>query len=502
MEHALHEICGDRATTDLWECTQYAQDIAYIPPLLVRLLAHPVPKAVAQPVSAEEITRLLKWAVQKKIPVTVRGGGSTAYYNSVPLHSGLVIDMNRLKGVTEIDRNEETGTPAIWVKAGMTWMELDDELRRQGFTVCSYPSSAPSATVGGWISMGGLGIGSVPYGPVREQVLAIRGVTATGEMVELELEGTVPLEEGNSRSKAGGSGYRMDDFFGTEGTRGIITEVKLQVRTVPETEEHLLAVFTEPAPTGSMMSWLGEESLSTLYNVHFSSPEFIGALQKKGYLREIPEGRFSLEIDLEGRKNDVSQEAGYITGKIKALGGTLLPLETGEEEWYNRYKSLRLKQSYPSLLAAELVLPTRNFADFYQQLNETAHKAKTLTITYAHLVSQETVLVMVLYPSDELKTIRYLADLSFTGRIYKLGQGFGGKPYVIGFWNTPYLGQIYNSREREKRCRRKQTLDPYGILNPGKGYGPPLILNSKIFGFGMAMLSLFRPLVLKGGGGR
>ncbi len=503
MKQALQEICGEnRATTDPFELAPYAKDVAYVPAILVHLLTKPLPKAVVQPISAEEISRLIKWAKQGKISVTVRGGGSTAYFNSVPMKSGLVIDTNRLQGFSKIELDQGNHRKMVWVKAGMTWKDLDDGLRQQGYAVCSCPSSAPSATIGGWVSMGGLGIGSVPYGSIHDQVMAIRSVTATGEIVELSRP-----DKGDARNKGSEpSDLQFKDLMGTEGTRGIITEIKLLVRDVPEKEEHLLAVFNNETETGTMMAWLGGEHFTALYNVHFSSPEFIRTLQEAGYADDIPTGKYSLEIDLEGKRSDVDKAVARITNHVKLLGGALLPDGVGAEEWANRYKSLRLEQTLPSLLAAEMILPVSKFAAFYERLRQLGQKTNTLCVTYAHLVSPEMALVMVLYPSDELNLIRYIVDLSFTSNLYKLGHSLGGKPYVIGFWNTPYLGKIYDKAERDRRSQRKQAVDPHAMLNPGKCYNPPnIILNSYVFGFGMIMIGLFRPLVLKilkGGKGR
>lgn len=504
MEQVLQEIFGERITSDPFECRQYAQDVAYIPPFLVRLLADPVPKAVVQPVDEEEISRLLRWAKQEKIPVTVRGGGSTAYFNAVPVRSGLVLDMNRLKGHLEPELDRESGTCGVWVKAGTTWKELDDGLRRLGYAVCSYPSSAYAATVGGWISMGGMGIGSLPYGPIGEQIITLRGLTAAGEIVELSRPDEVSSGSTGTMSAQGelppDMAISLADFIGTEGTRGIITEVKLRIRPLPGQEQHLAAVFSDALATGKMLSWLGESNIFSLYNVHFTSPEFVAALQAKGYAEEIPKGYFCLAIDLDGAKEEVGQAQELIIEKIGELGGRLLPFTVGEEEWANRFKSLRTMQTYPSMQAAELLLPIRNFAAYYEGVAKMAAKTKTLTLTYAHLVSPQTLLVMTLYPSDELNTIQYIADLSFISKIYILGRALHGRPYVVGFWNTSYLGKIYPRHVRAGRWRRKQALDPHSLLNPGKAYVPSFFLNEFIFGFGMSFLGLIRPLVRKGGG--
>lgn len=502
MEKELQEICGKRVTTDPFECAPYSRDVAYIPSILVHILTNPVPKAVVQPISAEEIARIIKWSRKSNVPVTVRGGGSTAYFNSVPLRSGLVLDTNRLQGFSDIELDQGNGKKMTWVKAGMTWKDFDDGIRQQGYAVCSVPSSAPSATIGGWVSMGGLGIGSIRYGPVRDQVMAIRGVSADGEIVELSRPSKA-WTEGHGPMPAG---LQFDDFMETEGTRGIITEIKLVVRDVAEKEEHQLAIFEEEAKIGSVMTWLGEEKFSALYNVHFSSPEFIKALQEAGFAQELPLDKCILEIDFEGQRDEVDQAVAGLRTYVISQGGTLLSGDVGAEEWADRYKSLRLKQTFPSLQAAELLVPVVNFAAFCAGLHQLAHKTRTLCVTYAHLVSPKMVLVMVLYPSDELSGIRYIADLSFISKIYKLGQSFAGIPYAIGLWNTPYLGTVYDRVQRESRRQRKQMLDPHALLNPGKAYNPPsIILNSHVFGLGMVMIGLFRPLVLKvlkGGRGR
>ena len=121
------------------------------------------------------------------------------------------------------------------------------------------------------------------------------------------------------------------------------------MRDVPEKEEHLLAVFNNETETGTMMAWLGGEHFTALYNVHFSSPEFIRTLQEAGYADDIPTGKYSLEIDLEGKRSDVDKAVARITNHVKLLGGALLPDGVGAEEWANRYKCspARTNTSFP-----------------------------------------------------------------------------------------------------------------------------------------------------------
>lgn len=492
MEVFLKEIFGSRITTDPFELEQYTKDIAYIPPILVRLLAKPWPRAVVQAEEPREIASLMQWACQSRIPVTVRGGGSSAYFNAVPVQAGIVLDMNRMQGVGVVHMTGKAEEAAVWVQAGTTWYDADERLRRQGYTLRSYPTSAPAATVGGWISLGGLGIGSIRYGPLREQILGVRAVTAGGEIVQVDNPGLKSEAEASSE----GGGLCFDDFFGMEGTRAVITEAHLKVRPLPEKEAHLVVFFRDVEATGRLMQGLGQ--ISSVFNVHFSSPAFVAALQKKGYAPELPQGHHCLAVDLAGRQSEVEQAVEAIQRQAQSLGGEGLATEAGEAEWSSRFKALRLKQTWPSLQAAELLLPVEHFAAFEEALTKLANQKHTVVVTYAHLVSPQTVLIMTLFPSDELNTLRYLGDLSFISRIYAVGKLFGGKPYVVGLWNTSYLSDIYPPKELKRRWERKQKLDQQNILNPGKAYQAPLFLSRLVFKLGMGFLGAMRPLLSAG----
>ena len=105
-----------------------------------------------------------------------RAAATTAYWNAVPMRGGLVLDLNGMRGLVSLDEATLDAT----VLPGTRWEELDRVLRRRGVTLLSYPTSAPAATVGGWISMEGHGIGSLKHGGVAEQVTGLEVVLADG----------------------------------------------------------------------------------------------------------------------------------------------------------------------------------------------------------------------------------------------------------------------------------------------------------------------------------
>jgi len=113
-------------------------------------------------------------------------------------------------------------------------------------------------------------------------------------------------------------------------------------------------------------------------------------------------------------------------------------------------------------------------------------------ISYGHVVTPDRATVMTMFYTDETKTIAYILDLSLVKKIHDVGRRHGGWPYGVGLLNTPYLGRMFTPPQMAERQRRKQALDGRGIMNPGKGYRPPWMLNPFLFEVGMDLLAMAR----------
>jgi FAD/FMN-containing dehydrogenase len=96
----------------------------------------------------------------------------------IPTQGGLVVDFAWMNQILEIDEEHMTVT----VQPGVVWEKLDKELNKQGQALRTYPSSAPSSTVGGWLAQGGVGFGACEYGTFRENVVSCRAVLPSGEV--------------------------------------------------------------------------------------------------------------------------------------------------------------------------------------------------------------------------------------------------------------------------------------------------------------------------------
>jgi glycolate oxidase len=91
------------------------------------------------------------------------------------------------------------------------WLQVDDELRVRGRGLAVYPTSAPRATVCGWLATDGLGVGSFEYGWLTENVLSASVVLPGGERREV-------------------AGEELRPLIGSGGGPGIVVEARLRIR--------------------------------------------------------------------------------------------------------------------------------------------------------------------------------------------------------------------------------------------------------------------------------
>ena len=126
------------------------------------------------PRSVEEVEFLAEVAERFSVPLVALGAGTAS--GAREEEGSILIRFDLMRGL-RIRGNDE-----MWVsaEAGASWLELEDNLGTRGWGLAVYPTSAPRATVGGWLAVGGSGVGSYQYGMLSENVLSADVVLAEG----------------------------------------------------------------------------------------------------------------------------------------------------------------------------------------------------------------------------------------------------------------------------------------------------------------------------------
>jgi glycolate oxidase len=473
----IQEEFGNRASSSLMERELYSRDLGSVPALLVDPLFHTVPDLIVRPSTTEEVATLMRRCCNEGIPLTPRAGATTVFFDAVPVKGGIVIDLNEFSGVVTLDEAGMTVT----VKASTPWSDLESYLNARGLACKSIPSSAPAATIGGWFCMMGYGIGSLKYGSLLSQVRSIE----------------IVLPDGGVQKIRRTSNPSLDWFAASEGTLGIITEVELEVRKLTSMRHFLLHV-PDIRQGGQLMNGLISAKIRP-YNLHFSDQQFIRAMKTLGFSHVPMESGCLVAVDYEGPADELAETASIIQNIVKAHSYiTPLPESLAEREWEERYKSIRIKRGGPTVLGGEILLPVNSFAAYIIDIYEMAKTYGVNFMSYGHVVSPDRATVMTMFFADETKTMQYIINLSLVKKIQDAGYHHGGCPYGVGLWNTPYLRRIFTSSQLKGIREHKRKLDPRGIMNPGKVYHAPFILNALIFYLGMEVFALIRRIFGKG----
>ena len=196
-------------------------------------LAGQVPQladVLVRPTSTDEVVRVVQVCNNARLPLTVTGGRSGVCGAAAPVFGGVVLDATALCGVVDVD----TVSGIVEVLPGTFGPDLEAELREgHGVSVGHFPQSFELATVGGWVASRGAGQYSTRYGKIEDMVVGLESVLA---------DGTVIRTGGAPAAAAGPDLTQL--LVGSEGTLGVITRVWLRTHPVPTHERRAAYAFT------------------------------------------------------------------------------------------------------------------------------------------------------------------------------------------------------------------------------------------------------------------
>jgi alkyldihydroxyacetonephosphate synthase len=190
------------------------------------------PDVVCRPSAPTEVAALLRVCHEARVPVTAFGGRSGVCGASVPVAGGVSVDLTGLDGIAAVDDT----SLLVDVRAGMFGDDFEDQLRAgYGLTVGHWPQSVALSTIGGWVACRGAGQYSTRYGKIEDMVAGLEVALADGRLIRT----------GGAAPRAATGPDLTQLFVGSEGTLGVITEVRLRAHPVPPAERRAAYRFSD-----------------------------------------------------------------------------------------------------------------------------------------------------------------------------------------------------------------------------------------------------------------
>jgi glycolate oxidase len=473
----------DRIVDDDFHKILYSHDVAPLPKLM-SLMFKMKPDLIVKPKDSRDVSKLIKIAIKNDIPVVPRGGGTWGLGGAVPTNGGILLDMGGLNNILKIDKRNLSVT----VEPGITWKEVDDKLSAKGFLLGSYPSSAPGASVGGWINTGGIGIGSYKYGGVDQQVRSMEVVLPDGRIIKA----------GFDKVLANSSGYNLSGLFmGSEGTLGVITKVTLKMHPAPEEIRPISYIFPDLNKIPRAIFEITRTRV-TPWHISFVDGHHIEFLKESGI--DVPDAEGVINFTYEGSKVVLDYEEKVTDGIMKKYKGMKMDSHFSEHEWSERYYELRAKPLGPTALVGEAFIPVGSLKEMIEGLRKVIKSMKIRAAIVGMVADRNTVVLFPYVLTDERHLIKSMSTMAFIKKLGDLAFKVGGRPAGLGTFFSANLKRLHGAGIGTI-CDIKASIDPYDVLNPGKltegvtRFGVPI----PAFGFrlGMDMMGMVKGILPK-----
>src|SRR5437870_9113243 len=426
-----------------------------------------MPQAVIVPETVADVVAAVRVASETGVPIVPRGAGTGQTGGAIAPEGGVVVSFARMRRVVEVDRRN---LQAI-VEPGLVYLDLQNVLAERGLFFPPDPGSGRACTIGGMAANNASGPHAVRWGTTSAYVLGTEVVLADGSVITT----------GGVHSKAlkSSSGIDLTKLFvGSEGTLGILTRLRLRVQPKPPARAVCLAAYASVDDTVLSLDDLFAAGIlpSTAELLDRSAVE---AIQRYRPELGLPDGEAVLFIEVEGTPDYVASAVRYLDGIVRARASSTRFAESEAE--IQQLWSARSGMAAASALAhpdkhrifagEDLAVPLSEIPRTIRTAREMAAELGIAVIFYGHFGDGNVHSAILVDPDDpdEVRRADELAD-----RLHKLAIEVGGT--VTGEHGTGAVRARYMRAEHgdalDVMKRIKSVMDPKGLLNPGKLYGP------------------------------
>ena len=448
LVQALKQRFGDRCSTALAVREQHGRDESsfQVPP----------PAAVVFAESTEDVAEAVRLASAHDTPVIPFGVGSSLEGHLLAVQGGISIDVARMNKVLSVNAEDLTVT----VQPGVTRKQLNDEIRSTGLFFPIDPGA--DASLGGMAATRASGTNAVRYGTMRENVLSLEVVTASGEVIRT-----------GTRAKKSSAGYDLTRLFvGSEGTLGVITEVTLRLYPIPEAISAAVCSFPsiEAAVRAVIQTIQLGVPIARVELIDHNTVRMVNAHSKLG-LREEP----MLLMEFHGSPAGVKEQAETVQEIAREFGGNDFEWAATPEErtrlWTARHNAyFAAVQSRPGCraISTDTCVPISRLADCLLDSVAEADASGLPYFLVGHVGDGNFHFGYLLDPDDPRER-EVAEDLNhkLVARALRLGGTCTGE-HGVGLHKMGFLVDETGAGAVDMMRAIKRALDPKNIMNPGK----------------------------------
>jgi FAD/FMN-containing dehydrogenase len=425
---------------------------------------------VLLPANTEEVARIVRICAEHGVGIVPHGGNTGYCGGATPDESGtqIVLALKRLSRIRKLEPLEH----AITVEAGCVLAQVQTAAEQaERFFPLSLGSEG-SCQIGGVLATNAGGTAVLRYGMMRDLTLGLEVVLADGQV----LDGLKSLRKDNS-------GYDLKDLFiGSEGTLGIITAACLKLFPLPHDKATAMAAVPDPAAAVELLGRLRAASGDALsafeliprLGIELTTRHISGAGDPfdRAYdwyvLIEIVASRAGSGVDtlLEDALAD-SARNGWVHDAVLTSN-----LQQRKTLWRLRETIPEAQRLAGASIKHDLSVPITSIPEFVRRATDwvNTHVPEGEVLAYGHLGDGNLHFNIQQRPGADAASFLKRAP-AIHDAVYPLVAEYRGSfsaEHGIGRLKIPELLRYKSAPEIAVMRAIKRTLDPQGILNPGK----------------------------------
>lgn len=419
-----------------------------------------LPDVVVEAETTYEVSRILEYAHNKRIPVTPRGSGTGLCGGAVAIHGGILLSLTRMNKILEIDEDNLMAR----VEAGVLLMDFAKAVEEKGLFYPPDPGEK-SATIAGNVMTNAGGMRAVKYGVTRDYVLGMEVVLPNGGIVRT-----------GGKVIKNSSGYSLTDLLvGSEGTLGVVTEVTLRLLSLPKKTVSLLVPFPSLDQCIETVPVI-LRSRSNPTAVEFMQREVIEAAEE--YLGKVFPDKSSdayLLLSFDGNSKEEIEETYDAAAKLCLEQGAIDVFISDTEErqesiWSARGAFLEaIASSTPTMDECDVVVPKDKVADFVMFAHSLEEEYGFRVRSFGHAGDGN--LHVYVLRDDTSEEVWKPGIGELMQRLYDKALELEGQvsgEHGIGHAKVDFLEQSLGDPIIDVMAGIKRAFDPRNIMNPGK----------------------------------
>ena len=411
--------------------------------------------AVAMPASAQEVAAVVAWCYAHDVPIVPRGGGTGLTGGAVPTHGGVVLSLERLRGVREL----EPGLWRLFVDAGVSTSDVHRLARENGLFFGPDPGAGEQSQIGGNVATNAGGPHALKYGVTGAWVAGVEVVLAPGELVQVG---------GWAAKDVAGSDLK-NLLVGSEGTLGVITAVRLRLLPAPEAAVPLV-VFLRTLEEGcaaiqavlaaglrpSVLDFLDGPTLAIL------APAYPGEV--------LPEAGFALICELDGSREDAREQADMLVEVVSDPPAQPVAVHRPTDHralWrWRDGANPAVAAARGGKLSEDVVFPLERLAEGLHRFQRIADARGMSSCAWGHGGEGNVHATVLIDPHSEqqLETAQAIGEELFA-LVVELGGSIAGE-HGVGWHKRGRLASQWDPRALDLHEQIKRAFDPKGLLNP------------------------------------